>query len=311
MDGTYQTRRRFWHSKTSGLWPWAISICAHLAVLAVFTSMKLAVGKADAAVLPTPKAEISQIKKIINTVSVFPKPKVKKNFSKPAPKPTFESTKSNTASVLEKPSARLDSLAQNSLAGRYSLPSSGSALPGKIELFNVSTDQRKICYVIDSSGSMQGLFARVIGRVKESIQNLQPDQYFYIIFFGSNQLLESGDGTMIRAAEYAKSDALNFLASVKPAGKTNALAAIKRAMQIRDAADDCAEVIYFLTDGFELSSQDAKHFVAEVQLVRKKLAPQVKINTIGFWTQPKDCLLLKTIAEQSDGKFVSIDEQFN
>jgi len=311
MDGTYQKSRCFRHSKTPQLWPWIVSICVHIAILAAFATIKIATKKTSFAALPIPKAQISQIKKIANSASILPKPKVKKNFYKSALKPTFKPTMSNNAAVLKKPTTNLEELARESLSNQSLLPQAGALLAGKVELFNIATDQRKICYLIDRSGSMQGVFHKVIERVKKSISDLQPDHYFYIIFFGADQLLESGSGSMTRATEYAKTEALNFLASIKPAGKTNTLAAFKRAMQLRDSDGQKPAVIYFLTDGFELSNKSALHFADEVEILRKKLAPETKINTIGFWTEPKDCELLKTIAGNSGGSFVRIDEQFN
>ena len=133
----------------------------------------------------------------------------------------------------------------------------GGILPRGVEFFGSWTDRRKVCYLVDCSGSMQGIFGRVRKKLKESIANLQPDQYFYIIFFSSN-LSESGEGHLLRATEPAKSAAYDFIDSIRPAGQTNALAALERAVQIRDSSNISPSVVYFLTDGFELTTEDAQ-----------------------------------------------------
>ena len=178
---------------------------------------------------------------------------------------------------------------------------------GGTAFFGSFTDQRKICYVVDCSGSMQGLFGQVRKQLKNSISALRPDQYFYIIFFQDGKLLESGNGRLVRATDRAKSAACSFADSVRPAGPTNAMDALERAMQIRDQAGQSPALIYFLTDGFDLELDDTSRFGLQLENMRKKLAPSAKINTIGFWTGPADGRILRTVADQSGGEFVNIE----
>ncbi|MHC4221189.1 MAG: vWA domain-containing protein, partial [Planctomycetota bacterium] len=100
--------------------------------------------------------------------------------------------------------------------------------------------------------------------------------------------------------------------SVEPKGKTNALAAIEKALRIRDNNANAPAVIYFLTDGFELAGLEGRQFTSEVAELLKKFAPTSKINTIGFWPQRSDRDILSTIALQSNGRAVFItEENFN
>ena len=50
-----------------------------------------------------------------------------------------------------------------------------------------------------------------------------------------------------------------------------------------------------------------QNFADRVEKLRQKLAPSVKINTIGFWTQKTDRQILETVAERSGGQFVNVD----
>jgi len=184
-------------------------------------------------------------------------------------------------------------------------PASGE-FSGRIEFFGSGGGQRKVCYLVDCSGSMQGIFTQVRRKLKESIAALQPDQYFYVIFFGGDKLHEPGDGKLLRATPKAKSAANGFIDKMRPAGKTNAMAALERVVQIRDAKGAGASLVYFLTDGFELASEDTTAFPQRIANLLDQFAPAMRINTIAFLPQPDDRKMLQTIAEQSGGEFVCV-----
>ena len=184
----------------------------------------------------------------------------------------------------------------------------GSVLPAVSGFFGHVTDERKICYAVDCSGSMHGRFGMVRQELKDSIAGLEADRYFHIIFFlEGDKLLESGGGKLTRATEKAKSAAFDFIDSARPSGQTNAKNALKRAMQIRDDSGDGPGMIYFLTDGFDLAGPGAAGFAAVIENLRKELAPSARINTIGFWAHPTDCMILQAVARQSGGRFINIE----
>lgn len=111
---------------------------------------------------------------------------------------------------------------------------------------------------------------------------------------------------MLRAGEKAKSAAYDFIDSIQPAGLTNAPAALERAVQIRDGRGISPSVIYFLTDGFELTAKGTQIFSQKVADLLKRFAPTTRINTIGFWPQSSDRKMLEEIARQSGGDFILI-----
>jgi hypothetical protein len=181
-------------------------------------------------------------------------------------------------------------------------------LPERAEFFGSPAQGRRICYVVDCSGSMQGLWQGVKKELIESIGQLQPDQYFTVIIFGSGSILESGGGRLVRATERAKKDATVFIDSLRPMGTTNALAAMQRGLTIKDNDGVGPALIYFLTDGFELSEHDSSRFAHQVSTMLRSFSPKTKINTIGFWPEPQDRRLLETIAKDSGGEFVPVDD---
>ena len=244
---------------------------------------------------------------------VIPKPKVKKltndRFTRRTDRLLPENQIFDTAKPgSQAPACRWQGLTKSS-ASTSALPLAISTnLPKGIEFFGSFTDQRKVCYLVDCSGSMQGVFGQVRKKLSESIRSLQPDQYFYIIFFGGDRLFEYGDGRLLRATEQAKSAAYEFIDSIQPAGQTNALAAMERAVQIRDGRAQKPSVVYFLTDGFELTGEDEQRFSQKIANLLARFAPTTRINTIGFWPQSDDRKMLKKIARQSSGEFVFITD---
>ncbi len=292
-------------------WAWTTSIAVHLIVLAAFGLVKFSRPKAQDKQHPAPVAKVSRIKKLTQAAPITPKPKIKKPLSATSRDRFVRKAdrKLPTGRIFDSAKPRLQDLGDLtksvSSQGVFSLVSSAD-LPHRVEFFGSWTDQRKICYLVDCSGSMQGILGQVRRKLKESIQSLQPDQYFYIIFFGGDRLLEFGNGRPVRATEKAKSAAYDFIDSVHPAGQTNAMAAMERAVQIRDSRAQSPSVVYFLTDGFELTTEDVQKFSQKIADLLKRFAPTTRINTIGFWPASDDRKMLETIARQSGGEFVFV-----
>ncbi len=270
--------------------------------------MKFSAGPRTGAHLAAPKTTIKTITAVTNLSPTVPKPKVKNLSHKP------DRIIANIIPPLPsvpKPKPSLDPAPAGHIPLAEALLSETSIPASAIEFFGQTMYCRKVCYVVDCSGSMQGMFSRAGDKLKRSIQSLQPDQYFYIIFFRGDRLVESGNGRLRRATPRAKRSAHKFIDSVRPAGRTNALNALTRAMRITDPAKRPPELIYFLTDGFDLVSTETNQknlgFADELEKIRRKYAPNTAINTIGFWTQTADIDILKAIATNSRGTFTNID----
>lgn len=309
-DYTPSGSKRLAPVSDSGHKAWVISITVHLILISIFSTVKFSSGPVNRAYATIPSARISQIRNFVKSQPVIPKPKVIKAVK------TYEGD-DNPAYLSMRPDKEFIVKAQGYstekiTAGRgRNIVVNNAVLPAGIEFFGSSTKERRICFVVDCSGSMQGIFGQVRRKLKDSIEKLQPDQYFALIFFAGARLIEYGNGELVRASSKNKSGALEFIDSIRPYGVTNALQAIRKAMSLRDQTGTAAGVIYFLTDGFELSDEDTRRFVRRVENLRKYFAPSTKINTIGFWIQRSDRSILETIAKQSGGEFVSIDTEWD
>lgn len=186
--------------------------------------------------------------------------------------------------------------------------SQGQASPANVEFFGQRAYTRSVCFVVDASASMYGRFNTVRRQLKETIASLQSDQQFYLIFFRADQLLENGDGKLIVVNGTSKAAAFDLIDKTHLRGGTNALAAIERAMQIRDGSGRPPALIFFLTDGFDLTDDGSSDsFISRIDSLRQKLAPTAVINTLGFWATPADQAILNAVAQKTGGQFLHLE----
>ena len=288
-------------------WAWTVSIGVHLIVLSAFGVVRFSKAEGQDRCRLAPTTRIESTRQPARSAPVMPKPKVRK-----AP-PII--ARNRYAGMGEKslPLERIFTPARPSLQDWPAADNSNSMLSpgngelsGKIEFFGSGRRDRKVCYLVDCSGSMQGIFTQVRKKLKESITALQPDQYFYVIFFGGSKLYEVGEGKLLRATPKAKSAARAFIDTMRPAGRTNAVSALERVVRIGDGKGAGASLVYFLTDGFELTNEDAAAFPNRIANLLEQFAPAMRIDTIAFLPQADDRKMLETIAKQSGGEFVCI-----
>ena len=279
----------------------------HLVLLTAFFFVKFSQSKALAGPNAVPIASLSRVRKLTRTPPVMPKPKVKKPDRDGPGKTVAKVTPASQIFASPKPPSNQRPDLTNSAAS--ALPDNQpAALPQGTELFGCYTEKRNVCYLVDCSGSMRPIFTKVKEKLTESVKNLEADNYFSIIFFGNDRVLEFKRGELVRATDGAKKDACEFIERGRSAGQTNATAAFERAVKIRSQGGTAPDVIYFLTDGFELTDENQQRFTYTIANLIKTFAPAAKINTIGFWPQGHDRIVLKSIARQSSGECVFIDE---
>ncbi len=301
--GTANERKGAW---TPSFWALIFSIAVHFVILAVFGVVKFSQCTGRLGKRPAPTARISRLTRLTQAIPVVPKPKVNRASEhrfvrSPERLSPANSIFDSVAPATQNP----ENLARSSVS-RSTLISTNADLSRRIEFFGSFTDKRKVCYVVDSSGSMRGVFERVRQELKESIEQLQADQYFCVIFFGGDGLGQFGEGRLVRASNKVKSAAYDFIDSVRPQGHTNALAALESAMQIRDAGGLGPSIVYFLTDGFELTGEGGTKFVEQTAGLQRRFAPAARIHAIAFWPQRRDLKVLEAIAKRTGGEVVIV-----
>lgn len=290
----------------AAFWAWTVSVALHLVVLAVFGVVRFSRVEAREQSLATPSGRLRRVHIVAQSAAVSIKPKIKPASSTPERRLSARLADGAAAigGVFESVKAPLQSWDD---IGSTQADDLRDEFSGRIEFFGSGAVQRKVCYVVDCSGSMKGIFGSVRRKLKESITDLQPDQYFYVIFFGGGRLFEVGEGRLLRATAKAKSAANSFIDSIRPAGRTNAAAALERVVRIRDAKGMSASVVYFLTDGFELSKADQAGFSQRIGDLLDRFAPGMRINTIGFLPREDDRRMLEAVARRSGGEFTCIE----
>ncbi|HOQ03846.1 MAG TPA: VWA domain-containing protein [Anaerohalosphaeraceae bacterium] len=192
----------------------------------------------------------------------------------------------------------------------FSIPShlSEELVRPLVNFFGNRSAAGRICFVVDCSGSMFGRMGLVRRQLAEAVSRLTPDQFFSVLFFGGNgRILELGRGELLRAVPAAKQDAIQLAESVRPEGRTDALSALARAMSLRTSDGRGPDLIYFLTDGFDLDKEGTASLAEQAEELRRKLAPQAVIHTIAFWASPMDRQVLEIIAQRSGGSFTCVD----
>jgi len=292
---------------SAAFWAWTVSAAVHLLIFAVCAAVEFGRRQPADKPRPLPTAGINQIRRSVRQPVVMPKPAVKTFREK---RFTAKSLKMLPPTNPIKASEDLrDFVKPADLRPEFS--SAGMVTPKGIEFFGSRTDSRKICYLVDCSGSMCGVFGMVQKKLKASLASLQPDQYFSVVFFGDNRLFEFGSGQLVRATDQSKLNAFAFIDSIRPAGRTNAAQALKRAVEICNKTKKHSSVIYFLTDGFELTEKNSQYFTSTIARLLDDFTPETKINTIGFWPVGNDRRILETIAAQSGGECVLITDDEN
>ncbi len=177
-----------------------------------------------------------------------------------------------------------------------------------VSFFGACCSAERICFVVDCSGSMFGRMGLVRRQLTEAVSRLTPDQFFSVLFFGGGgRIWETGAGELRRAVPAFKQEAFRLVDSIRPEGRADALPALARAMMLKTAEGRGPDLIYFLTDGFDLTPEGTARLADRAEGLRKKLAPQSVIHTIAFWASAADREVLRTIAEQSGGCFTCVD----
>jgi hypothetical protein len=179
-----------------------------------------------------------------------------------------------------------------------------------------------VTYVIDHSGSMLDTFGDVKQEMKNSIGQLQQNQYFHVLFFAKDTFEESTARRMVPATEENKREALKYLAGVNAAGfGSSPIPALVRAFQVYESAPAGAggkregKTMFLLTDGeFETSGYvykgaDGKELGGSeavlAWLKEHNKDKSVHVFTIVVGPPPSEdaAKVLGDIAEQNGGKY--------
>jgi hypothetical protein len=287
-------------------WALIASLALHTGALAVFTGVKLS-GGYEEALAAKPSLTLWAIERVAEQPK--PMPRVVP-IVPPAPEKPETQEPPLVASTIEEPVAAPMPFPEHTQPAEAvgAVPAEASRVHDEVEFFGQKSIVEQVCYVVDCSGSMYGRMYLVKEQLKQSILNLNSEQAFCIVFFmEGRQVMMSGSGRLELATAAAKSQALNLIASIRPGGRTDAAHALEMAMRLKSIDGRGPEVLYFLTDGFDLDAAGSQSFMQSVKRLRQTLVPQAVMHTIAFSPQPQDRRMLQTLAENTGGGFVEVN----
>ncbi len=169
---------------------------------------------------------------------------------------------------------------------------SGQAGQAATEFFGIGGYGQKFVYVVDCSGSMSesGKFERAVYELLQSIEQLNDDQEYFIIFYNhlSYPMDEPG---LVPANEKQFEKTREWVSFVRPQGGTVPQPALLAALKMKPDA------IFFLSDGlFDPGTG------RDVRIRNRGKARRIPIHTIAFVNREAEGLM-RTIARNSGGKY--------
>lgn len=293
---SYQARRYLVKlRRVARLWPWAISVAVHVAVLAglsafVFVSFTPSSDKSQI----VPQARLGQVTAELPLFhhhvprQVQPDQLLKRQFAEhlaPQIDPGLVRGEKLDLIALD----RSDPPDAQSIDLEIARPTAPVT-----SFFNACGNAYVVVYVVDRSGSMVDAIGPLKRELKRSFAQLQPMQKFHVIFFSAGVPVEGPAHNVTWASERNKRYYCEFVDSITAEGKTQPVDAVNRALQLDP------DLVYLLTDGI-FSKETAERIIQQAKQRR------IKINTIAYIVQ-RGGHILRSIAEQTGGTYSFISE---
>ena len=169
--------------------------------------------------------------------------------------------------------------------------------PGEVSFFNARDTGTRIVFVIDTSSSMYGPILVAKSELSASIQSLQSNQQFQVVFYDSTartlNIRGTKEGDLYWASGYVKTLALQEIAGVTARGGTDHKAALVKALSMNP------EIVFLLTDAETILQPRQMN---EILRLNKN---GVRIHCIEFGKGPdlSDDSFLKKLARESGGTY--------
>jgi hypothetical protein len=178
----------------------------------------------------------------------------------------------------------------------FGTPGGGGGIGPKAPFAGVGGNARKIVYLCDASGSMQAVFSALRDQLKQSVGNLVQLQFFNVIFFSGDNVIDFNKSGLMIANPDNKTKLYDWVDGIAPKEGTNPIPAIQKAFA------NNPELIYVLTDGFD-QINDFESVYKEFE--RLNPSKKIKVNCILLTSDAtKDQALVKIlqrIAESNGG----------
>jgi hypothetical protein len=169
----------------------------------------------------------------------------------------------------------------------------------------IKGEARRICYVVDCSGSMVVAIEYVRQQLRASLGQLSPAQYFQVVFYSGAEPVTMEQGKLLRATRQNVGRALTFVDDMKlgrtdgvGAAATAVVAALAEAFGSQSAEGEGADLIYLLTDG----EFDQAVVVRACGELRKQNLTSAVVHVVGCGNS-ENKIGLKKLARKNRGQF--------
>jgi len=184
----------------------------------------------------------------------------------------------------------------------YGTPGGGTGAGPKSNFYGNGGRAKRVCYILDHSGSMLDNFDFLREEAKSSIGKLAPIQFFNVVMVSENESVVLSKGQLVRATPDNVREFATKIAEYRAQGQNDDLlppfqSAFEEAFRMKP------ELIYFLTDG---------HFDPKLAEVVNRLNAdkKVKINTLAFVNkEPSYEAQLQKMAADNGGKYKFVAEK--
>jgi hypothetical protein len=172
----------------------------------------------------------------------------------------------------------------------------GTVAKASTEFFGIGGYGQTFVYVVDCSDSMneRGKFDRARYELLQSIEQLQKDQRYYVIFYNSKAHPMNAERP-VRAAAAQIAETTRWIHEAEASGGTNPLPALLIALSMRPDA------IYFLSDG-QFDPQTIRELRIRNRTNLRLHTRTIPIHTIAFFDRFAEGLM-RAIARNSGGEF--------
>jgi hypothetical protein len=182
-----------------------------------------------------------------------------------------------------------------------------------VDFFGGGGNARNIAFVVDASGSLIDTLPFVIQELRDTINQLDPDQRFAIIFFQNGEAIEAEPRGLTPATDAFKQAALRWIDmdahNVTAGGATTPLPAIRQALRYQP------DLLYILSDNITGYGQwfiPPDQLISEIEDLNNN--GRTVINTIQFLerdpiTSSGEPATLERISEATGGEYVFVSRR--
>lgn len=214
-----------------------------------------------------------------------------------APRIGFSAPKVDTTVATTQPDPVATAPRGDSAPGRTSAGAAGAGGGGgggtAVEFMGVETEARHVVYVLDRSGSMSagGRWYHAYLELRKSVQALDKNCTFSIVYFDHDFYPMPEPGQMHKATDKAKSAALDWANTMTPAGATDPSAALRYVFENLKC-----DTIFLMTDG-EFGEQETRNVLNQFNNGAK-----VAVHAIAFHSNAGEPVL-QGIARDFRGQY--------